>query len=145
MAQDGTSNSSGFTLPPPSGETASPGNTTGSTAATTAAPGGEPMPLPGLADTSSRDLLIGAAILLVLFVGFFFVKNGYANTLVARRVPPAKANAAGWSLFVALACIGTAVVLSAVNAARFMTPLILGPLAAVALLSLGLMVLNGRR
>jgi hypothetical protein len=139
MAQDTTSNSSGFSLPPPSGEAASAAGTA------TMAPGGDPVPMPGLADTSSRDLLIGGAILLVLFVGFFFAKNGYANALVARRVPPVKANAAGWGLFVALASIGTAVVLSAVNAARFMTPLILGPLAAVALLSLGLMVLNGRR
>lgn len=142
MAQGDTSgNSSGFSLPPPVGEGSAPAAGT----ATTTAPGGEPLPLPGLADTSSRDLLIGGAILLVLFVGFFFAKNGYANALVARRVPPVKANAAGWALFVALASIGTAVVLSAVNAARFMTPLILGPLGAVALLSLGLMALNARR
>lgn len=141
MAQGDLSNSSsGFSLPPPGGEASAPGG-----AATTAMPGGEAMPLPPLADTTSRDLLIGGAILLVLFIGFFFAKNGYANALVARRVPPVKANAAGWGLFVALASIGTAVVLSAVNAARFMTPLILVPLGAVALLSLGLMVFNGRK
>jgi hypothetical protein len=140
MAQGDTSNSSGFRLPPPSGEASTSGG-----AATTAVPDGPAPPLPGLADTTSRDLLIGGAILLVLFIGFFFAKNGYANALVARRVPPVKANAAGWGLFVALASIGTAVVLSAVNAARFMTPLILVPLGAVALLSLGLMVFNGRK
>ena len=144
MAQDNPSTgNSGFTLPPPGGGEAPA--TTG-TGAGTAAPGIEaPPPLAPMSDTSSRDLLIGIAILLVLFVGFFFAKNGYANSLVARRVPPVKANFAGWSLFVALAAIATAVVLVAVNAARFLTPLILGPLAAVALLSLVLMVLNGRR
>lgn len=141
MAQDNSSNGSGFTLPPPGGGASAP------TGAGTAVPGGEaaPPPLAPMTDTASRDLLIGGAVLLVLFVGFFFAKNGYANALVARRVPPVKANAAGWSLFVALAAIGTAVVLAAVNAARFLTPLILGPLAAVALLSLVLMVVNGRR
>jgi hypothetical protein len=143
MAQDKPSNgSSGFTLPPPGG-----GEAPAATGAGTVVPGGGEAlpPLAPVSDTSSRDLLIGIAVLLVLCVGFFFAKNGYANSLVARRVPPVKANFAGWSLFVALAAIATAVVLVAVNAARFLTPLILGPLAAVALLSLVLMVINGRR
>lgn len=96
-------------------------------------------------DTSSRDLMIGGAILLVLFIAFFFVRGAYANTLVAKRVPPNKANAAGWWLFVFLASLSVGVVLSAVNPARFLAPLIVGPLAVVALVAVVLMILSGRK
>jgi len=96
-------------------------------------------------DTSSRDLMIGGAILLVLFIGFFFARGSYANTLVAKRVPPNKANAAGWWLFVFLGSIAVGAVLSAVNPAKFLAPLILGPLGVVAIVALVLMVLSGRK
>lgn len=96
-------------------------------------------------DTSSRDLMIGGAILLVLFVAFFFARGAYANTLVAKRVPPNKANAAGWWLFVFLASLSAGVVLSAVNPARFLAPLIIGPLAVVAIFAVLLMILSGRK
>ncbi|WP_029971863.1 hypothetical protein [Paraburkholderia graminis] len=96
-------------------------------------------------DTSSRDLMIGGAILLVLFIVFFFARGAYANTLVAKRVPPNKANAAGWWLFVFLASLSVGVVLSAVNPARFLAPLIVGPLAAIALVAVVLMLLSGRK
>jgi len=96
-------------------------------------------------DTSSRDLMIGGAILLVLFVAFFFARGAYANTLVAKRVPPNKANAAGWWLFVFLASLSVGVVLSAVNPARFLAPLIIGPLAVVAVVAVVLMILSGRK
>lgn len=98
-----------------------------------------------VSDTSSRDLLIGGAILLLLFVGLFFAKNAYANTLVAKRVPPNKANAAGWWLFVSLASLATGVVLSAVSASQFMKPLILGPIGLLSLLAFVLMLLSGRK
>ncbi|MGF6739728.1 hypothetical protein [Paraburkholderia atlantica] len=96
-------------------------------------------------DTSSRDLMIGGAILLVLFIVFFFARGAYANTLVAKRVPPNKANAAGWWLFVFLASLSVGVVLSAVNPARFLAPLIIGPLAVIALFAVVLMILSGRK
>ncbi|MFM0477801.1 hypothetical protein [Paraburkholderia strydomiana] len=96
-------------------------------------------------DTSSRDLMIGGAILLVLFVAFFFARGAYANTLVAKRVPPNKANAAGWWLFVFLASLSVGVVLSAVNPARFLAPLIIAPLAVVAVVAIVLMILSGRK
>ena len=96
-------------------------------------------------DTSSRDLMIGGAILLVLFIAFFFARGAYANTLVAKRVPPNKANAAGWWLFVFLASLSVGVVLSAVNPARFLAPLIIGPLAAVAIVAVILMTLSGSK
>lgn len=96
------------------------------------------------ADTSSRDLLIGGAVLLVLFVIFFFVKNGYANSLVTKRVPPNKANTAGWWLFLLLASLSTAAVLMVVNAAKFLTLLVMGPLGAVSLIALILLFVSSK-
>ena len=133
--------SSGFALPVPAGSAAT------TTTATVILPPGEKFEgtYTVVSDTSSRDLLIGGAILLLLFVAFFFAKNAYANTLVARRVPPNKANAAGWWLFVFLASLATGVVLSAVNASQFMKPLILGPIGSIGLLALVLMLVSGRK
>jgi len=96
-------------------------------------------------NTSSRDLLIGGAILLVLFIAFFFAKNAYANGLVAKRLPPDRANASSWWLFIFLAALSTGVVLVAVNAARFMAPLVIGPLAVVALAALVLTITSSRQ
>lgn len=95
-------------------------------------------------NTSSRDLLIGGAILLVLFVAFFFAKNAYANGLVAKRLPPDRANASSWWLFIFLAALATGVVLIAVNSARFMAPLVIGPLAVVSLAALVLTFTSSR-
>ena len=123
MAQD--NKDTGFALPapdagktPPAADTTTPATTTDTTT--------EMPVLAGAADTSSRDLLVGGGILLVLFIAFFFARGAYANALVVKRVPPNKANAAGWWLFVFLASISTGVVLAAVNAAKFMAPLIIG-------------------
>lgn len=138
------SNTSGFTLPTPadSASAAAPG-----ASATVILQPGEKFEgtYQVVSDTSSRDLLIGGGILLVLFVAFYFAKNAYANTLVGKRVPPNKANAAGWWMFVLLSSLATGVVLAAVNASKFMTPLILGPIGAVGLLSLVLMLTTGRK
>lgn len=96
-------------------------------------------------DTSSRDMAIGGAILLVLFIVFFFVKNGYANSLVAKKVAPRAANAAGWWLFVFLASLATAGVLGFVNQAKFLNLFFLGPLTLVAIVGLVMALLTGRR
>lgn len=136
MADNTTTGNAGFTLPNP----------------TQAAPTGgvslqvqnAPVVMP-IEDTSSRDLLIGGGVLLVLFIAFFFAKNGYANSLVAKRVQPNRANTAAWWLFVMLCSLSTGVVLAAVSASRFMTPFIVGPLAAVGLVSFVLMVLMSRK
>lgn len=142
MAQD-SKDSAGFTIPAPAdgAASASAGASATSVTATT-----ETTNLTTVsADTSSRDLLIGGGILLVLFIAFFFAKNAYANTLVVKRVPPNKANAAGWWLFIFLAGLSTGVVLAAVNAAKFMAPLIIGPIAVVSLLALVLSFTAGRK
>lgn len=101
--------------------------------------------LPLKADTSSRDMLIGGAVLLVLFVIFFFVKNGYSNSLVAKKIPPNKANFAGWWLFLLLASLSSGVVLVTVNAAKFLTLLMMGPLGAVSLIALVLLLVSSSK
>ncbi len=140
MAQN-TPKDNGFALPAPT--EASPPTTT----ATVILPPGEKFEgtYTVVSDTSSRDLLIGGGILLVLFVAFFFAKNAYANTLVAKRIPPNKANSAGWWLFIFLSCLATGVVLVAVNAAKFMTLPIIGPFVAVGLVALVLMIISGKK
>jgi len=145
MAQD--NKDTGFALPAPdAGKTPPAATEQPATPATTADTTTTEMPvLAGAADTSSRDLLVGGGILLVLFIAFFFARGAYANALVVKRVPPNKANAAGWWLFVFLASISTGVVLAAVNATKFMAPLIIGPILAVALLALVLTFVSGRR
>lgn len=151
MAQDSKDNS-GFVLPSPdSGQTGNAANqasTPAAAAGSTGAADSTVSELPvmaGSADTSSRDLLVGGGILLVLFIAFFFAKNAYANTLVVKRVSPNKANAAGWWLFVFLASLSTGVVLAAVNSAKFLAPLIIGPIAAISLLALVLTFTSGRK
>ncbi|MYM89797.1 hypothetical protein GTP91_21775 [Rugamonas sp. FT82W] len=142
MAQD-PKDSAGFTIPAPADSAAS---ASVSASATSVSAATETTALTTIsADTSSRDLLIGGGILLVLFIAFFFAKNAYANTLVVKRVPPNKANAAGWWLFIFLAGLSTGVVLAAVNAAKFMAPLIMGPIAVVSLLALVLSFTAGRK
>lgn len=145
MAQD--NKDTGFALPAPdAGKTPPAATEQPATPATTTDTTTTEMPvLAGAADTSSRDLLVGGGILLVLFIAFFYARGAYANALVVKRVPPNKANAAGWWLFVFLASISTGVVLAAVNAAKFMAPLIIGPILAVALLALVLTFVSGRR
>ena len=96
-------------------------------------------------NTGSRDLMIGGAVLLVLFIAFFFAKSAYANTLVGKRVPPAKANAAGWWMFIFLASLATGVVLAAVNSAKYLAPMFIAPLGVVALVALILMIVSGRK
>lgn len=145
MAQD-QKDQSGFALPAP--------QTAGASAASTSTTSSNSVTQTDVVtststnvnvDTSSRDLMIGGAILLVLFIAFFFARGAYANTLVAKRVPPNKANAAGWWLFVFLASLSVGVVLSAVNPARFLAPLIIGPLGVVAVVAIVLMILSGRK
>ena len=141
MAQDTPKDNAGFTLPPPAatpaGEAAPAATPAAAAPATTASVETAPaLDQVGATDTSSCDTLIGGAVLLLLFVAFFFAKNAYANGLVGKRVSPNKANASGWWLFIFLASLATAVVLAAVNAHKFLAPLFMGPLVLVGLVAL---------
>lgn len=145
MAQDTPKDNTGFTLPAPaSAPPAADASAAGATASATT----EPAPAfdaAGTTDTSSRDTLVGGVVLLLLFIAFFFAKNAYANGLVAKRVPPNKANASGWWLFIFLASLATGVVLAAVNAHKFLAPLFMGPLVLVGLVALLLTFTSSRR
>ncbi|MGX9731686.1 hypothetical protein ACWYXO_13825 [Janthinobacterium aestuarii] len=146
MAQDTPKDNAGFTLPvpasaPPAADAPAAG-AAATTATTEPAPALDPV---STTDTSSRDTLIGGVVLLLLFIAFFFAKNAYANGLVAKRVPPNKANASGWWLFIFLASLATGVVLAAVNAHKFLAPLFMGPLVLVGLVALLLTFTSSRR
>ncbi|KHA77096.1 hypothetical protein ACWYXJ_13920 [Janthinobacterium lividum] len=150
MAQDTPKDNAGFTLPAPVTAPASapPATDAPAASAATATATTEPAPAfdaAGTTDTSSRDTLVGGVVLLLLFIAFFFAKNAYANGLVAKRVPPNKANASGWWLFIFLASLATGVVLAAVNAHKFLAPLFMGPLVLVGLVALLLTFTSSRR
>ena len=148
MAQDTPKDNAGFTLPAPAAAPASAPPAAASAAGAASTATTEPAPAFDAAattDTSSRDTLIGGVVLLLLFVAFFFAKNAYANGLVAKRVPPNKANASGWWLFIFLASLATGVVLAAVNAHKFLAPLFMGPLVLVGLVALLLTFTSSRR
>jgi hypothetical protein len=149
MAQETPKDNAGFTLPAPVSAPASTppaadasAASAAGTATTEAAPAFDAA---GTTDTSSRDTLIGGVVLLLLCIAFFFAKNAYANGLVAKRVPPNKANASGWWLFIFLASLATGVVLAAVNAHKFLAPLFMGPLVLVGLVALLLTFTSSRR
>lgn len=95
-----------------------------------------------VSDTASRDLLIGGGIWLVLVVGLFFIKNAWANNLVAQRVPPTRANMSGWWLYICLFSIATAAVVATVNASQFMLPQVVVPVAVLTLLAVLALVLT---
>ena len=149
---DSTQNS-GFTLPTPQPLPA-PG------APAPAAPG--PAPLPAIPSVPSapfsvqfpsinlnmgpqpRDYAIGGGVMLVLLIAFFFIRGGYANYLAGKRVPPGAANAAGWFLFVFLTALALVVVLTILGG-KLAGLLVIIPLGLIALVSLILMFLSGRR
>ena len=98
-----------------------------------------------LRDTAGRDLAIGAAVFAVLLVIYFFVRNAYVHHLVVKRVAPSSAGSAGWLLFVGMGFLSAAVVLAIVNASRYLTPAITGPLVVVGVVTLVAAFFVGRR
>ena len=141
--------SKGFKIPPPAPNPPQPAYNAGSVQQAAPETGTNisvNVPNDGIqTDTSPRDMAIGGGVLLVLLIGFFFAKNGYANMLVGKRVAPRSANAAGWWLFTLLSSLATGSVLGIINQDKFFTPLYLGIFIGIALLSLVLMLITGRR
>lgn len=96
-----------------------------------------PVPLDlGPKKVDSRDALIGVAVLVVLAIIFFVIKNAYANWRVRERVAPSRANASGWFLFLGLLLISAMAVLAVINSGQFLAPLYIAPLGGVAAVSL---------
>ncbi|MCQ9423826.1 hypothetical protein NRB16_09850 [Pseudomonas sp. LJDD11] len=110
-------------------EAAAPATTTSTLAA--------PVPLDlGPKKVDSRDALIGVAVLVVLAIIFFVIKNAYANWRVRERVAPSRANASAWFLFLGLLMVAAMAVLAVINSGQFLAPLYFAPLGAVAAISL---------
>ena len=105
----------------------------------------QPAPVAPVSDTSARDLAIGAGVLLVLMVVFFFARNAFTQHLVVRRVAPSKAGPAGWLLFAGLSFLSAAALLALVNAGKYLTLAIAGPLLLVGIAGLAGAALAGRR
>jgi hypothetical protein len=104
-----------------------------------------PAAAPVATDTSTRDLAIGGAVFVILLVIYFFVRNAYVHHLVVRRVAPSSAGSAGWLLFVGLCFLSAAAVLAIINASKFLTFAVTGPLVAVGLVALVATLFIGRR
>ena len=104
-----------------------------------------PAAAPAATDTSTRDLAIGSAVFVILLVIYFFVRNAYVHHLVVRRVAPSAAGSAGWLMFVGLCFISAAAVLAIINASKFLTFAVTGPLVAVGLVALVATLFIGRR
>ncbi|MGF6274977.1 hypothetical protein ABIB38_003374 [Massilia sp. UYP11] len=104
----------------------------------------DPHTLP-VADTSDRDLAIGGIVFLVLLSVYFFVRGAYVHHLVRKRVAPSSAGNAGWLLFVGLGFLSAAAVLAIINASRFLTFAVTGPLVAVGVVALVASLFIGRR
>lgn len=98
-----------------------------------------------LRDTAGRDLAIGAVAFVVLLVIYFFVRNAYVHHLVVKRVAPSSAGSAGWLLFVGMGFLSAAVVLAVVNASKYLTLAITGPLVVVGVVTLVAAFFVGRR
>jgi hypothetical protein len=104
-----------------------------------------PAAAPVATDTSTRDLAIGGAVFVILLVIYFFVRNAYVHHLVVRRVAPSSAGSAGWLMFVGLCFLSAAAVLAIINASKFLTFAVTGPLVAVGLVALAATLFIGRR
>jgi hypothetical protein len=139
-----TNTDPGFKLP---GDAASPQDPLPKTAPSTATEPVEvaPPPMAPATDTSTRDLSIGAAVFIVLLIVYFFARNAYVHHLVVRRVAPSAAGSAGWLMFVGLGFLSAAAVLAIINASRFLTFAVTGPLVAVGLVALIAALFIGRR
>lgn len=105
-----------------------------------------PMEL-GPKKVDSREALIGVAVLVVLAILFFVIKNAYANWRVRERVAPSRANASGWFLFLSLLLIAAMAVLAVINSGQYLAPLYFAPLGGVAAISAvaWLMTFSARR
>jgi hypothetical protein len=138
----------GFKLPGVGGPTPAPrGAAPPAVSAKNGAPQLEvqPAPVAPVTDTSARDLALGAGVFLVLMVVFFFARNAFTQHLVVRRVAPSAAGSAGWLLFAGLSFLSAAALLALINAGKYLTLAIAGPLLLVGLAGLVGAALVGRR
>lgn len=83
---------------------------------------------------SSKDVMIGGGLLLVLAVIFFFIRNAFVNYLVGSlKRSPNNAGLAGWGLFGGL-LFGAAIGSIALISKSFLTVMYIAPLAVLSLI-----------
>lgn len=83
---------------------------------------------------SSKDVMIGSGVLLVLALVFFFIRNAFVNYLVSSlKRSPNNAGVAGWMLFGGL-LFGGAIGSIALISKSFLTIMYIAPLAALSLI-----------
>ena len=118
-----TDNTTGFTLPAPT-DSSAPSSSDVQSLLDSALPA---------VDTFARDLAIGAGIMLMLTIIFFFLKNAYSLSLVKnRRFSPSDADTVAGCLFFFLLFTSAFVVLLLLNPAKIMHPPFMALLAAPA-------------
>lgn len=84
---------------------------------------------------SSKDVMIGGGLLLVLAVVFFFIRNAFVNYLVSSlKRSPNNAGLSGWMLYCGL-LFGSAIGSIALISKSFLTVMYIAPLAALSLIS----------
>jgi hypothetical protein len=138
----------------PASVPADPGFKIPSDAPAPARPAAEPGAQPGMevaaapdapkADTSTRDLAIGATVFVVLLLVYFFARSAFVQHLVVRRVAPSAAGSAGWLLFLGLSFLSAAAVLAMINT-KYLAFAITAPLVVVGLVALVAAMFVGRR
>lgn len=85
---------------------------------------------------SSKDMMIGGGVLLVLTIVFFFIRNAFVNYLVGSlKRSPNNAGFAGWMLFCGL-FFGAAIGCVALISNTYLTMLYVAPLTTLSLLCL---------
>lgn len=83
---------------------------------------------------SSKDVMIGGGLLLVLAVIFFFIRNAFVNYLVGSlKRSPNNAGLSGWMLFGGL-LFGAAIGSIALISKSYLTIMYIAPLAALSLI-----------
>ncbi len=83
---------------------------------------------------SSKDVMIGAGLLLVLAIIFFFIRSAFVNYLVGSlKRSPNNAGLAGWMLLCGL-LFGSAIGSIALISKSFLTVMYVAPLAAFSLI-----------
>lgn len=97
------------------------------------------------AGPTTKDVLIGGGVLLVLAIVFFFIRNAYVSYLVgSKKRSPNNAGLAGWGLFGGL-LFASAIGAVALISKSYLQALVIGPLATLSLMCFVLAIVIGSK
>ncbi len=95
---------------------------------------------------SSKDVMIGAGLLLVAAVAYFFIRGAYVNFLVSsHKRSPNSAGMAGWALFGTLLFPTAIGALALIDKTKFLSLPFIIPLAGVGVVCLVLTIVSSMR